>query len=90
MKLTEYIQSLQGLLEEHGDIERLYTSIDDEGNGYNEIEWAPECRFLSPHEEDYRPENLIQMQGEESLEAWLDNNCIDEEDIPNLKKVILL
>ena len=75
-----------------GDTDLLYTAADDEGNSYNRASYAPEFRYLSPHEDnEYRPESLLSIQEEgETLEEWLDNNCLDEEDIPKLKKVILL
>lgn len=91
MLLSEYIEALQEMLAEIGDTDMLYTAVDAEGNGYNKACYAPELRMLSPHENEHRPEDLMDPQGEdEPLEDWLDNNCLDEEDIPKLKKVILL
>ena len=40
MKLTKYIEKLQELLEEHGDLELIYSS-DDEGNNYNRVHYEP-------------------------------------------------
>lgn len=40
MKLTKYIEKLQELLEEHGDLELIYSS-DDEGNNYNKVNYEP-------------------------------------------------
>lgn len=92
MLLSEYIETLQGMLAEIGDTNLLFTSVDDEGNGYNRASYAPEFRYLSSHEDnEYRPKSLISIQGEgETLQEWLDNNCLDEEDVAGLKKVILL
>ena len=40
MKLTKYIEQLQELLREHGDLELIY-SKDDEGNGYEKVHYDP-------------------------------------------------
>lgn len=40
MKLTKYIEKLQKLLKEHGDLELIY-STDDEGNAYNTVNYEP-------------------------------------------------
>lgn len=91
MFLSEYIKVLQEMMVEFGDTDMLYTAIDEEGNGYNKACYAPECRLLSPHDDEHRPENLIEPKSDgEPLEDWLDHNCLDEDDIPSLKKVILL
>lgn len=40
MKLQQYIEKLQELLKEHGDLELIY-STDDEGNGYEKVHYNP-------------------------------------------------
>ncbi len=40
MKLQQYIEKLQELLKEHGDLELIY-STDDEGNEYNTVNYHP-------------------------------------------------
>ena len=40
MKLQQYIEKLQELLKEHGDLELIY-STDDEGNEYNTVNFNP-------------------------------------------------
>lgn len=40
MKLTKYIETLQELLKEHGDLELIY-STDDEGNEYRKLHYEP-------------------------------------------------
>ena len=40
MKLTKYIEKLQELLKEHGDLELIYSS-DDEGNNHNKVHHNP-------------------------------------------------
>lgn len=91
MKLAKYIKVLQELHKKHGDC-LLFTSVDDEGNGYNIVHSEPEVRFLSPHDDIHHPDSLVEdrVEEDETLEEWLENNYIDEEDIPKLKKVILL
>ena len=41
VKLTTYIEKLQELLQEHGDLELIY-STDDEGNEYRKLYCYPE------------------------------------------------
>ncbi len=43
MKLEQYIQGLQDLIEENPEAKdfTVVTSIDDEGNGFSEIYWGP-------------------------------------------------
>ena len=40
MKLKEYIEKLQELYLEHGDLELVY-AVDDEGNYYNKVSYDP-------------------------------------------------
>lgn len=40
MKLQQYIEKLQELLNEHGNLELIY-STDDEGNEYNTVNYEP-------------------------------------------------
>ena len=40
MKATELIKNLRELVNQYGDLE-LVSSIDDEGNGYNQIYFTP-------------------------------------------------
>lgn len=90
MKLTKYIKALQALHKKHGNC-LLFTSNDDEGNGYRCVFYEPELRFLSPNEDEHRPDSLVEeREADETLEHWLENSYLDEEDVPKLKKVILL
>lgn len=90
MMLSEYIKGLQAMLEEIEDTDLLFTSVDDEGNGYNRAGYAPEIRLICK-DDMYRPKEMIEPRREdEPLEEWLDNNCLDEEDIKNLLQVVLL
>lgn len=98
MKLKQYIEELQKLYDEHGDLV-LYSAIDDEGNGYNQVYYGPGVRLLPSHEEEYRPENLVPMPEEgESLEEWSYDHCMEdyydedtkELDLSECKKVVLI
>lgn len=40
MKLSQYIEELQKVLKENGDL-RCYYAMDDEGNGYQEVVFSP-------------------------------------------------
>lgn len=57
MKLTKYIEKLQELLNEHGDLEIIY-STDDEGNEYRKLYYDPsvvnyiESDYCIIHEDD--------------------------------------
>jgi len=57
MLLTEYIENLQNMLTEHGDLEVVYSS-DDEGNDFNKIYCGPSVghyhnrEFYEPNNED--------------------------------------
>ena len=46
MKLSKYIQDLQKLLKEHGDLEIIYAS-DDEGNDHNKVSYTPSMVYYS-------------------------------------------
>jgi hypothetical protein len=55
IKLKDYIIELQALVEEHGDLP-LYTSDDDEGNGYTAVSQSPGL-YYTPKAE-YRLEEI--------------------------------
>ena len=40
MKLLEYIEKLQAIAQEYGDLELVY-SVDDEGNCFNRVDYNP-------------------------------------------------
>ena len=40
MKLSKFIEGLQALAKEHGDLEVVY-SVDDEGNSYHPVHYLP-------------------------------------------------
>ena len=94
MKLSAYIKGCQDLLDKHGDIDRLFTSDDPEGNGFTPACYLPEVRYLNKNERESRHggvDSLISFREEdESVEDWLDENCLDPEDVKDLEMVVLL
>jgi hypothetical protein len=45
MKLSEYIEKLETILKNHGDVEIIY-AVDDEGNYFDKVHFDPSpCRF---------------------------------------------
>lgn len=61
MRLQEYIQELQQILETEGDLELVY-SRDDEGNGYDNVQYLPTVKFFNI---DY-----FEVIAEEDLEEY--------------------
>lgn len=96
MKLSEYIETLQKVLEKVGDIDYIYQSIDDEGNGFNLVEYEPEIRYLNKNENWHRPDTLIpekpeDCSSEDHANDWgLELNKNGEIDWSDFKKVILV
>jgi hypothetical protein len=61
MKLTKYIEKLQELFKEHGNLELIY-SKDDEGNGYQTVNCEPSLvNYISSDRE---------VIHEDDLEEW--------------------
>jgi len=54
MKLKEYIEKLQRIYEEEGDVS-FYVSIDDEGNGFNMVTYDRSVVLLSDGEDKQHP-----------------------------------
>lgn len=102
MKLSEYIEGCQRILEQHGDIDHIYQVGDPECNCYNYVSCLPGVRYLLPEHmcpaEDEPPEppwsteSLIdQKQDSQTLEDWRNDNYLDDDICPEeLVKVILL
>lgn len=92
MKLKEYIEELEKIVELEGDLE-MYTASDPEGNSYNKVYYAPEVKLL-PEDEvgnsrlDYIYDNF--ESAEETLEDYCLENDLDEEDFDKMRKVVLL
>jgi hypothetical protein len=52
MRLKQYIKKLNALEKEHGDLIVVY-SIDDEGNGYQKVEFDPTLMQVENIENQY-------------------------------------
>lgn len=52
-KVSELIEELKEILETEGDLE-IYTAVDAEGNGYNQLHYAPTAMYREKGD-DYRP-----------------------------------
>ena len=52
MKLGKYIENLQKIIQDNPEFSELQviTSIDDEGNGYNNIHYRPSVRIYEDDE----------------------------------------
>lgn len=67
MKLTTYIEKLKELLQEHGDLDLIY-STDDEGNEYRKLHYDPavvnyiESDYCIIHEDDLEEYNESEYQ----------------------------
>ena len=61
MRLQEYIQKLQQILETEGDLELIY-SRDDEGNGYDNVQYSPSVQFFNI--------NYFEVIAEKDLEEY--------------------
>lgn len=61
MKLTEYIAYLQEFLDTEGDLELIYT-VDDEGNGYNYIQFGPELAYIKTSETGFISPDEIKFE----------------------------
>ena len=66
MRLKEYIEKLQELYLEHGDLELVY-AVDDEGNYYDKVSYDPgiinmcgEDRISEEDIEEYSSEEIKQ------------------------------
>ena len=51
MRLTEYITQLQRIKDEYGDLELIYAK-DDEGNGYNKVNYLPTRVYYNESDRD--------------------------------------
>lgn len=89
MNLSTYIKHLQDIFTEHGEIESLYTSSDDEGNSYNEVFCTPGIAYIHDDDKDQGcVETLIPGPNEgETVEDMIRKyTCYDEDDEIELSK----
>ncbi len=61
MKLSEYIEGCQKILEEYGDLDVIY-AIDDEGNDFNLVHHTPSVGKYEHHE--FTPEEYFDDDSE--------------------------
>ena len=80
MKLKEYLESLEKLYEEHGDIE-VYYSIDEEGNDYKEVYYSPSFNYMT------KDDNENYLIPEEDICDGTNDDCYDRKE---LRKVIVI
>ena len=71
MKLKEYIEKLQKLYLEHGDLELVY-AVDDEGNYYNKVCYDPDIMNMCG--EDRISEEDIEEYSSEEVKQYV---CIN-------------
>jgi hypothetical protein len=64
MLLSKYIEGLQKFLEENGDMDAYYAS-DDEGNSYQQVNYAGSKLFRYKDASEYRPDLLSEEDIEE-------------------------
>jgi hypothetical protein len=67
MKLKEYIANLQEMVKENPSLNELtvVASIDDEGNGYNEVHYTPSVGHMDEDGEGiFAPEDLEEEEYE--------------------------
>jgi hypothetical protein len=80
MKLSTYIEKLQELLAENGDLQCIY-SKDDEGNGYGTVNYSPSLmRYDYDEREAYNLEEEKEDFEEDNNEYYDDD--FDRSDLP--------
>ena len=57
MKISEMIKNLQEFMADHGDLECWY-AVDDEGNAYQEVHYAPSKYYVSEDGDVMQVEDL--------------------------------
>ena len=61
MKISEMIKNLQEFMNENGDL-NCYYAVDDEGNGYGKIHYAPSKYYVSEDGEIMLREDLEEYE----------------------------
>lgn len=64
MKLAEYIEKLKEILEEHGDLDLIY-STDDEGNRFDKVSYPPTMVYAEEDGYHYDIKNEEDFEDEE-------------------------
>lgn len=64
MKISDFIKSLEEIKEEYGDLELVY-SRDDEGNGFDRVQFYPSVGHFDINTRDWYNENdMVEMNEE--------------------------
>ena len=63
MRLEEYIKQLQQIQATYGNLELIYAK-DDEGNGYNKVNYLPERVYYNESDRELIPELDIEEYDE--------------------------
>lgn len=71
MRLKEYIEKLQEIYLEHGDLELVY-AVDDEGNYYNKVCYVP--GIMNMYGEDRISEEDLEEYSSEEIKQYV---CIN-------------
>jgi hypothetical protein len=82
MKLSKYIECLQSFLRVLGDHE-CYYAVDDEGNGYQQVNYAGTMFFVDKEELEESPYRLDSVYSSEYVEAL-------EEDQEDLVPIVVI
>lgn len=78
MKFSEYIESLQRVLKENPESSdyEVITSIDDEGNGYNQVHYTPSIGFFGENR-DWVSRDNYKEEPEEYSEYRENSICVN-------------
>lgn len=67
MKISQMIKNLQTILSDHGDVECWY-AVDDEGNAYQPIHFAPSVYYANHYGDVFQEEDLKDEDPEDITE----------------------
>ena len=69
MKISEMIKNLQDFMYDNGDID-CYYAIDDEGNGYNKVNYSPSLYYANDYGDVYCQEDYDEELDEDEKDDW--------------------
>ena len=83
MKLSNYIQELQEILDQLGDTELMFQARDAEGNGYNRVHYSPSICYVPKYEMNSHviEECVCAPDPEEDYDNWLGCNGLEDANI---------
>lgn len=67
MKISQMIKNLQTILSDYGDVDCWY-AVDDEGNAYHPINWAPSIYYANHYGDVFQEEDLKDEDPEDIAE----------------------